>query len=630
MSKSNIVPLNQNETPNPNRLSFTLEEMLAEFENGAVPRSKYWKELITALYDTANHVVTGVTSVAKVKPDNVGNIPLLPKDIDAPAMVRMDGADSNNQQTNQDVFGRSLFYGDACKVRHKFEHFFELLAGDVLLAGLKFFYPGLQELLIEDLPNNVWINVYSPSIPMEDRKILVDIVVSNDDLKDYVDTEGVQHFLNKIASINKDKVVSDSRVVSDREIRYISVDQARIQDNSLYERVVISNRANAPFEKINDSNASSYPETAKFYDKSGQWWGYVYFSTPLINHLGAVGDGADATEAIRDVKQKGFVAYYPSGNYPDTRNGEFYLYATDRNYARANLGHIRYAYGGTIDRILDDTRPVLSVEKMHSTSRTDNPFGSFDLGAIYAHVTKKGGDTFATGITSSLRSEEGRGDSIAIHARTKGVAGNSEIFGLWAYCDIDPTDKGIQIYEAIGQEINLNNRGNITPDFRVRVIPPGVEPGDYRGLNIVTADGSNPCNIGIDVGAQLQSDSKGFYMGVRLRADGIIPSSEVTPVDEPKGTTCQLAIQGTQFGDSKAYGGISFNFGSLIYGIDMTGANYREGRAIQINSGDSIFIGDKRVLGDQYSAIPDSDGGDESDKINEILSALRSHGLIAS
>ena len=80
MSKSNIVPLNQNETPNPNRLSFTLEEMLAEFENGAVPRSKYWKELITALYDTANHVVTGVTSVAKVKPDNVGNIPLLPKD----------------------------------------------------------------------------------------------------------------------------------------------------------------------------------------------------------------------------------------------------------------------------------------------------------------------------------------------------------------------------------------------------------------------------------------------------------------------------------------------------------------------------------------------------------------------
>ena len=49
MSKSNIVPLNQNETPNPNRLSLTLEEMLAEFENGAVPRSKYWKELITAL-----------------------------------------------------------------------------------------------------------------------------------------------------------------------------------------------------------------------------------------------------------------------------------------------------------------------------------------------------------------------------------------------------------------------------------------------------------------------------------------------------------------------------------------------------------------------------------------------------
>ena len=152
MSKSNIVPLSSDQPAkqeSPNRLSFTLEEMLKEFNNGAVPRSKYWRELITALYDTANHVVTGVTSVADVRPDNVGNIPLLPKDIDAPAMVRMDGADANTQQTNQDVFGRSLFYGDACKVVHQYGAYYEVLAGTAYVAGIRFFYPGMQELLID-------------------------------------------------------------------------------------------------------------------------------------------------------------------------------------------------------------------------------------------------------------------------------------------------------------------------------------------------------------------------------------------------------------------------------------------------------------------------------------------------
>ncbi len=82
MSK-NVVPLNTEQEESPNRLSFTLEDMLEEFDNGAVPRSQMWRELITALYDTANHVVTGVTAVADVKPDNLGNIPLLPKDIGA-------------------------------------------------------------------------------------------------------------------------------------------------------------------------------------------------------------------------------------------------------------------------------------------------------------------------------------------------------------------------------------------------------------------------------------------------------------------------------------------------------------------------------------------------------------------
>ncbi len=228
MSKANIVPISDqpaSQEENPNRLSFTLEEMLKEFENGAVPRSKFWRELITALYETANHVITGVTSVADIRPDNIGNIPLLPKDIDAPAMVRMDGADANTRQTNQDVFGRSLFYGDACKVVHQYGAYYEVLAGEAYVAGIRFFYPGMQELLIEDgnLPTKVWLNVFWPSDPMVERKPIIQVGISNSD---------EVHYSVIIATIDEYKINHDNRVINNqilvsRNINKISIDSSK-------------------------------------------------------------------------------------------------------------------------------------------------------------------------------------------------------------------------------------------------------------------------------------------------------------------------------------------------------------------------------------------------------------------
>ena len=37
----------------------------------------------------------------------------------------------------------------------------------------------------------------------------------------------------------------------------------------------------------------------------------------------------------------------------------------------------------------------------------------------------------------------------------------------------------------------------------------------------------------------------------------------------------------------------------------------------------------RQVVGDQFRAINDADGTDDTDTINEILEAMRSHGLIA-
>ena len=58
------------------------------------------------------------------------------------------------------------------------------------------------------------------------------------------------------------------------------------------------------------------------------------------------------------------------------------------------------------------------------------------------------------------------------------------------------------------------------------------------------------------------------------------------------------------------------------------GWNDQQFRSIHL--GTSVIVGGNKVLGSQQAAISDSVGGDESTKINSILSALRAHGLIAT
>ena len=305
MSK-NVVPMNTRADiprPNPNRLSFTLDEMLEEFDNGAVPRSKYWKELITALYDTANHVVTGVTAVADVKPDNVGNIPLLPEDIDAPAMVRMDGGDENTQQTNQDVFGRQLFYGDACKVVHQYGVYYEVLSGNAYVAGIRFFYPGKRDILIEDddLPTSVWLDVSWPSDPMVERKALIEVIVSSEVKHNYTDYSGANHYCQLIASIKDADEVTDKREVFcsiyNSSVTHLTLEDAINDNNSQLFFIKLAVRGGVEFRRArNKDEYDSFSGEApyvKFESLFGLLWVVNYKSYLPVRWV-----SDDDTEAI--------------------------------------------------------------------------------------------------------------------------------------------------------------------------------------------------------------------------------------------------------------------------------------------------------------------------------------------
>ncbi len=319
MSKTNIVPISDqpaSQEESPNRLSFTLEEMLKEFENGAVPRSKFWQELITALYDTANHVVTGVTAVADVKPDNIGNIPLLPKDIDAPAMVRMEGADERERQSTEDVFGRQLFYGDACKVVHQYGGYYEVLSGNAYVAGIRFFYPGKKDILIEkdDLPTFVWVDVSLHGDAMSKNQSVVEVIVSEQDQIDYIDSNNIQHYLEKISNIDTHESAQDLRTASinfvalranqTQPITHKTLLDAISDDNSSRQFIKLGELAGATFMRaIDQDEYDRYHNLAKFIDTVGNQWiiNSIILGYTLSTWYGEDSDAFDTNKAVAEL-----------------------------------------------------------------------------------------------------------------------------------------------------------------------------------------------------------------------------------------------------------------------------------------------------------------------------------------
>lgn len=291
-----------------------------------------------------------------------------------------------------------------------------------------------------------------------------------------------------------------------------------------------------------------------------------------VTQFGAKGDGVtDDKESITAAKSIGPVTF-PFGDYVDTGNGESYLYTAG---LKQKGGAYRYAWGGTLATV-QDYRPVMMVEKFITTPRNAAGSGGWDSGALMGIVHKKGGDAFVSAITGHVRAVSGAGDAIAIHGRAGGNEPNvSEIFGGWFYADINPTD-GTKILEGIGIEINMRNRG-AAPSADPSLDP--MPTGTYRGLIINTADGSKACHVALDIGAQTSTGSEGWYTGVKLRQDGIVPSS-LAGFD-----TEQLLIEGGST-SAKRYGGIKYGKGYFDYGINLqnvTGINNNVAIALKLD-----------------------------------------------
>ncbi len=205
--------------------------------------------------------------------------------------ARMNGIDERGRVLRQDTFGRSLFYGDTCKVTKDSSGYYNILKGTSgIVGGIKFPFYG-KRVLIDVVPNKVWLDVSCQGNAISDVKPYVDVVISNNEKTDYVDSNGVNHYVCNIANIENSVIIDNRIVASEKNNHAVRHDEVSMHTHKKIEDAKNDTNINRYFIKILDFNGASYKRAdtkkdyddfpssegeavTKFTDKSGIKWIY--------------------------------------------------------------------------------------------------------------------------------------------------------------------------------------------------------------------------------------------------------------------------------------------------------------------------------------------------------------------
>lgn len=313
---------------------------------------------------------------------------------------------------------------------------------------------------------------------------------------------------------------------------------------------------------------------AKFTDANGRVWVLVKSNNVEISKLGVPSVVEEAAISSADS-----VVY----QYPD----DFVGIEVDNNIFTSAYDQPMYKKVKTGSKSQPEKNPntQMFLQKYTELDRTERAT-EWDLGNVYAQVTKTGGDAYLNSICGVVRYEAGSGDAIAIHGRAQARSTDAEIWGGWFYAEANYI--GDHAKEMIGVEINMNNGIADVDELTNR----------YRGLVVVTADGGGTCDVGIDVGAQ--NGTGGWLHSYRARANATA-SSSATGLD-----TSQYVIEGST-SSADRYGGIKFSGNYFTYGIDFTGIvnPISNNAAISLRYDDVIRWGG--TTGSRYISVTDED-----------------------
>jgi hypothetical protein len=126
--------------------------------------------------------------------------------------ARLSGIDERERLANFDIYGHEGFLGDGWKVAGS-AGTYSVAAGIGYVGGIRAKNTTAQEITTATFPNEIWLNV-SLQGDISDMTAVSEFVIDTGPFEDYVDGNGIAHYLTKIATIDATGEVVEARVIS--------------------------------------------------------------------------------------------------------------------------------------------------------------------------------------------------------------------------------------------------------------------------------------------------------------------------------------------------------------------------------------------------------------------------------
>ena len=175
---------------------------------------------------------------------------------------RLNGIDERERLANLDVYGHEGFLDDGWKVTGS-AGTYSVTAGIGYVGGIRAKNVAPHEVITSTFPNEIWLNV-SLQGDISDMGCVAEFVIDTGPFEDYVDENGITHYLTKIAAIDAEGDVNDGRVIT-----YLKGIKKIVDNNATGKRLfIVSGDANdvvlttkegvTPITELNDFDELSF------------------------------------------------------------------------------------------------------------------------------------------------------------------------------------------------------------------------------------------------------------------------------------------------------------------------------------------------------------------------------------
>lgn len=215
--------------------------------------------------------------------------------------------------------------------------------------------------------------------------------------------------------------------------------------------------------------------------------------------------------------------------------------------------------------------PIIRLDKVSGMNQSTGRV--WDVGALEINYEKRAGNAYASGLSVMATHSGGENDLVAGHFRTtintKGTGGRG--WAVWGYV--------------------TNNNDTLTPWHAAEFngCNQGIDPGYLGQAQLVRlcmsdiSDAGNRMSAALVIGKSTHGGNNGFYTGIRVEADAIIPTSDYQADGDA------MRIDGPASGGN--IGGLRLT-GRVKFGLKTLEATVSNGAAVWMAAGQKIVWGD--------------------------------------